>query len=386
MIQTRISSYSPNHHFWKGQNAYMALETVFAPPATSKGPGTVHLRPELRDMKVIRVEEHCTFPDVLNRLPKEGRHSSQVYGEIVEHPSLLYAKGRTADLGKQRLKDMDEGGIAVQILSLGGSNNSMLLPGKEGVRLAQDINNELKKAIDANPTRFRALAELPLHQPHEAVKELRRTVKDLGFVGALVSGSISGDGKFMDGDEYDPVFSAFEELDVPLFLHPGCPPKPVYDTYYSLPNLPLLSASFSLAGWGWHDEVVVHVLRLCLSGVLERHPRLKIVVGHQGEMMPMMIQRFDSMYAEESFGFKRSVGEMLRSQVWIAISGLFSLPPTQAAISTWGMDKVLFANDYPFQDTQRVPDFIKALGDIVAPSDLRKICQTNAEQLFKIKA
>ena len=364
----------------------MAPEPTFAPPAASKGPGTIHMRPELHDMKVIGVEEHTTFPSLLKRLPKDGRHSAQVYAEIIEHPSLAYAKGRTADLGTQRLKDMDEGGISIQILSLGGSNNSMLLPGAEGVRLAQDINNELKKAVDAHPTRFKALAELPLHQPEEAIKELYRAVNELGFVGALVSGSISGEGKFMDGPEYEPVFSAFEDLDVPLFLHPGIPPKQVYDMYYSIPGKPRLSAAFALAGWGWHNEVAVHVIRLCLAGVLERHPKLKIVVGHQGEMMPMMIQRFDSMYAEEAFGFKRSVGEMLRSQVWIAISGLFTLPPTQAAISTWGVDKVLFANDYPFQDAQRVPDFIKALGDIVAPSDLRKICQTNAEQLFKFKA
>ena len=358
----------------------------FAPPSASKGPGTSHLRPELRDMKVIGAEEHTTFPELLQRIPKEGRHSAKVYAEIVEHPSLAYAKGRNADLGAQRLRDMDEGGIAIQILSLGGSNNSMLVPDEGGVRLAQDINNELKKAVDANPTRFKALAELPLHQPVEAVKELRRAITKLGFVGALVSGSISGEGKFMDGPEYDVVFSAFEELDVPLFLHPGIPPKPVYDTYYSIPDEPRLSAAFALAGWGWHNEVAVHVLRLCLSGALERHPKLKIVIGHQGEMMPMMMQRFDSMYAEEAFGFKRSVGEMLRTQVWIAISGLFTLPPTQAAISTWGVEKVLFANDYPFQDAQRVPDFIKALGDIVAPSDLRKICQTNAEELFKFKA
>lgn len=365
----------------------MASEAAhLAPPAQSKGPGCVHLRPELKNMKVIGVEEHTGFPAILARLPKDQGHSSEVYSEIVKHPSLAYARGRVADLGKQRLKDMDEGGIAVQILSLGGSNNSMLLPGAEGVQLARDINDELKKAVDAHPTRFRALAELPLHQPQEAIKELRRCVHELGFVGALVSGSISGSGKFMDGPEYDSVFSAFEELDVPLFLHPGIPPKEVYDVYYSLPDQKLLSAAFALAGWGWHNEVAVHVLRLALSGVFERHRKLKIVVGHQGEMMPMMMQRFDSMFAEEVFGFGRSVGEMLRSQVWIAISGFFTLAPTQAAIATWGVDKVLFANDYPFQDAQRVPEFIKALGDVISPADLRKICQTNAEELFKIKA
>jgi hypothetical protein len=77
---------------------------------------------------------------------------------------------------------------------------------------------------------------------------------------------------------------------------------------------------------------------------------------------------------------------MLRTRVCIAISGLFTLPPTQAAISTWSVDKVLFVNDYLFQDAQRVPDLIKALRDVVAPLDLRMICQTNAEDLFKIKA
>jgi predicted TIM-barrel fold metal-dependent hydrolase len=361
----------------------MAQETQFVPPTASKGPGNIHLRSELRNMEIIGVEEHTTFPELL---PKDRDHSAQVYAEIVQHPSLAYAQGRTADLGSRRLKDMDECGIAVQILSLGGTNNSMLLPGKEGVQLARDINNELKNAVEAHPDRIRALAELPLHQPKEAVKELHRCVKELGFVGALVSGSISGTGKFMDGPEYDAVFSAFEELDVPLFIHPGIPPKAVYDTYYSIPERPLLSAAFALAGWGWHNEVAIHVLRLTLSGVLDRHRRLKIVVGHQGEMMPMMIQRFDSMFAEEAFNFERRVGEMLRSQVWIAISGLFTLPPTQAAIATWGVEKVLFVNDYPFQDAQRVPDFIRALGDLVAPADLRKICQMNAEDLFKIKA
>ena len=197
----------------------MAKQVHFAPPSATKGPGSVHFRPELRDLKVVGVEEHTTFPALLARLPKGG-HASEVYAQIVEHPSLAYAKGRTADLGEQRLKDMDEGGIAVQILSLGGSNNSMLLPGEEGVRLAQDINNELKKAVDRHPTRFRALAELPMHQPEEAVKELHRAVKELGFLGALTSGSISGTGKFMDGPEYEPVFAAFEELDVPLFPTP----------------------------------------------------------------------------------------------------------------------------------------------------------------------
>lgn len=95
------------------------------------------------------------------------------------------------DLETQRLKDMDEAGIATQILSLGGSNNSMQLPGEEGVKLAQDINNELKKAVDAHSGRVRALVEMPLHQSAEAIKELHHCVTELGSVSALTSGSIA---------------------------------------------------------------------------------------------------------------------------------------------------------------------------------------------------
>ena len=355
-------------------------EKKVSPPVTV-GPGTLNLRPELQDLKIICVEEHATFPDLLQRVPADC-FAVQKTHDLGEHPLMAYIRGRITDVAGQRIKDMDDGKIAVQVLSLAGTVNSTHLVGEASVELARDINDALKKAVDANPTRFRAFAELPMDSPSEAAKELRRCVKELGFVGAMMSGSIGSSGKFLDGSEFEPILSTFEELDVPLFLHPGIPPEAVWNTYYAFPDQPSLSAAFALPGWGWHNEVAIHVLRLALSGTLDKHPKLKIIIGHQGEMMPMMMQRFDTMFPAKDYGFQRSVGEMLRSQVWIAISGVFSIPPTQAAIATWGVDKVLFANDYPFIDSQRVPDYIKAIGDVVSPADLRKICQGNAEKLF----
>lgn len=361
-------------------------------PLSHRGPGTTALRPELHNLKVIGVEEHIAFPQLIQRVPKDN-HSSQVFASRmatkVPYPIVDYAKDRATDAGELRVKDMDECGIAVQILSLAGAVNSTHLgavDAQAGIYLAQDINNNLKEAVDSNPTRFRALAELPLHDPLAAVKELHRCVKELGFVGAMLSGSVGGTGKFLDSSDYDVVLSAFEELDVPLFLHPGVPPKSVFDTYYSFPENPGVSTAFALAGWGWHNDAAIHVLRLALSGALDKHRRLKVVTGHLGEMMPMMMQRFDTILDERVFGFGRSIGEMLRSQVWISISGMYSLPPTLLAIATWGVDRVLFANDYPFINMDGAQDYLRALGDHVPPSDMRKICQTNAEELFKIAA
>ena len=356
---------------------------------SGSGPGVGYFRPELKDLKVIGVEEHAEFPSLLARVPDAGvaSHSKAVFGALKGNHCEDYIRGRLDQISHQRVKDMDEAGMAMSILSLAGPVNCMHMEDPQAsLKLAQDVNNELKKAVDAQPTRYRAFAELPFNAPDLAIQELRRCVEDLGFVGSMLSGSVGGTGKFLDAPEFDALLTEFERLDVPLFLHPGIPPKTVVDTYYDFPANPTLSAMWATTAWGWHNEVAIHVLRLAASGTLERHPKLRIIVGHHGEMLPMMLQRTDWFLDATTFGLRKSVGETLRRQVWIAISGIFTLPPTMLAIQTWGVDRVVFANDYPFIDAQRVPMYLKALNDVVAPADMRKICQTNAEELFRIKA
>jgi len=84
---------------------------------------------------------------------------------------------------------------------------------------------------------------------------------------------------------FEPLLTRAERLDVPLYLHPGIPLEPVRKAYFE--GLPP-PASFLLGspGWGWHAETAVHVLRLVLSGTLDRHPRLRLIIGHMGEMLP----------------------------------------------------------------------------------------------------
>lgn len=288
------------------------------------------------------------------------------------------------DVKAQRKKDMDDAMIAFQILSRAAAVTTLTMEPKAGAQLARELNNELKQYRDEDPKRFAALAELPFRDPEEAATELKRCVQDLGFAGAILHGSVNG--KFLDDPMFDGLLSAFEELDVPLFLHPGIPPRAVMDAYYTMPGNDGLNAMLAGPGWGWHQEVAIHVIRLAVSGTLDRHPKLKLVVGHQGEMMPMMMGRFEAMFDPKAFGFQRTVPDMLRSQVWIAISGMFSVPVTQLSIQSWGVERVLFASDYPMVSSEVVPKFIRGLSEVLAPKDLKRICQTNAEELFKIKA
>ena len=189
------------------------------------------------------------FPELYKRIPTDI-HAWKVFAARSQHPSVRYARSRISGSGHRGLDDMDRGGVAVQVLSMASAVNSTYLRGDDtqaGVQLAREINDAMKTAVDTDPKRFKAFAELPFHEPQEATKELHRCVKELGFVGAMLSGSVSGDRTFLNAPEYDAVLSAFEELDIPLYLHPGVPPQDVWNTYYKFDGNPLLSAAFGLA-------------------------------------------------------------------------------------------------------------------------------------------
>ena len=270
------------------------------------GPGNIFLRPELKDLKIIGVEEHVSFPDILKDIPssRAAGHAKAKFRKLLDHECLVYAQGRMTDTGANRLRDMDEGGIAMQVLSMGSAVNTMHIEPEVGLQMAQKINDRLKQAVELNPTRFRALAELPAHAPELAVTELRRCVKKMGFVGAMIAGSIGESGKFLDAPDFDELLAEFKALDVPLYLHPGITPESIQAIYYDIPGKAAASAAMGAMTWGWHSEVAIHVLRLAVSGALQRHPGFKIVVGHQGEMMPLMMQRFDGTLDVKTTGLK----------------------------------------------------------------------------------
>jgi hypothetical protein len=139
----------------------------------------------------------------------------------------------------------------------------------------------------------------------------------------------------------------------------------------------------ALAAWGWHAETAVHTLRLVLSGALDRHPKLKIVIGHMGEALPFMLDRIDETTAAEAKArLQRSVRQTILDQVWITTSGFFTLVPFMAALMTFGVDRILFSVDYPFASNARARAFLDALP--VSPADRVKIAHGNADGLLRL--
>src|SRR5581483_12351538 len=167
-----------------------------------------------------------------------------------------------------------------------------LMPGQTGVDLAREVNDHIAGVVAKNPKRFAGFAALPMANPDGAANELRRAVKELKLVGAMVHGST--DGKFLDHPSFDGILSAAEELDVPIYIHPSIPTPNVFEAYYSgLPDG--ADRVVSTAGWGWHSEVAIQILRMTMAGTFDKHPKLKMIIGHMGEMLPMMLARLDDV-------------------------------------------------------------------------------------------
>ena len=329
-------------------------------------------------MRVVALEEHFIAPDLVARIdpallaergfPPPG----VVWGQVIKRNEL-------ADLGPARIADMDAAGITLQVLSVAGAG-AELLAGPAGIAFARDCNDLLARAVAAHPGRLAGFAHLPMQAPAAAADELERAVRDLGFHGALINGLTAG--RCLDHPDFDPILARAAALDVPIYIHPAIAVAPVRHAYYDgLPGQ--MSYTMATSAWGWHIETAVQVLRLVLSGALDRHPRLKLIIGHMGEALPFMLARCEqTLAAEAAKVLARTVTQTILDQVWITTSGFFTLPPFLAALQTFGADRILFSVDYPFAANAPGRAFLEALP--VAPTDRAKIAHGNADQLLRL--
>jgi predicted TIM-barrel fold metal-dependent hydrolase len=318
-------------------------------------------------MRVVTLEEHFVVPSLIQKFGIAAGHDKSLKPEIRE---------ALGDLDGMRLRAMDEGGINIQVLSA-AAPGADLLDGRAGIELAASTNDTLAEVVRSQPQRYAGFAHLPMRSPEAAADELERAVTQLEFRGALINGTTQD--LFLDDDRFSPILACAEKLDVPLYIHPALPPEAVRKTYYDrLPDNRGLM--LSMAAFGWHVEVGVHVLRMVLAGTFERHPRLKIVIGHMGETLPFMLDRCQEVFAQQARPV--SVKETILEHVWITTSGFFTIAPFISALLTFGADRILFSVDYPFSPTRRGGEFLRSLP--VSEEDRLKIACGNADRLLRL--
>jgi len=328
-------------------------------------------------MRVVALEEHFTMPAVVSRIDREAirRRGFQPRRLPPNAPNPL---DLAAEIGAARLKSMDDADITVQVLSNTGPGPD-LVPGPEGIAMARELNDHLAASIGRHPDRFSGFAVLPMQSPDAAAIELTRAVKDLGFVGALINGTTEG--RFLDHPSYDGLLAQAVALDVPIYIHPHLAPQAVRQAYYSDLE-PGAGRVLEAAGWGWHSETAIHVLRLVLAGTLDRHPRLKLIIGHMGEMLPMMLARADEVFSLDIEHLKRPISRTILDQVWLTTSGIFTEPPFLVALLTFGIDRIMFSVDYPYASNAKGRAFLDRLS--LAPADMAKLTHGNADAVLKL--
>jgi len=321
-------------------------------------------------MRTITLEEHFATPEFLKATAQLQSAARVDFVRPVESKLL--------DLGQGRIADMDAAGIDLQVLSLTWAGLDRL-EGAIATGLAHDANDRLAAAVREHPKRFAGFAALALQEPEKAAAEFERCVRTLGFKGALVHGTTRG--VFLDDPQFTPLFEAAQALDVPIYLHPAPPPKPVQEAYFGgLPGQ--LGFFLATAAWGWHAEAGMHSLRLIVSGLFDRFPRLKLIIGHMGEDLPFSIARAEAVLSRETKHLQRRVGEYFQQHFHITTSGYFTLPPFQCAMEVVGADRILFSVDYPYSPNTVGRTFLNSLP--ISPEELGKISGGNAERLLKL--
>ena len=283
---------------------------------------------------------------------------------------------RLLDLGGLRLKEMDEAGIDVQVLSH-AAPSLQKLPADVAVPLGRRVNDRLAAAVKEHPTRFAAFATLPTADPKAAADELARTVDELGFKGGMIHGLANG--QFVDDPRFWPIFARAEALDVPIYLHPAIPHPAVIDTYYKeyAKDFPMLLR----AAWGYTVEAATQAVRMVLSGVFEAHPRLKIILGHLGEGLPFLLWRIDNALArpgQKPLQFR----DAFRSHFHVTTSGFFSDPALLCSVMEMGVDRILFSVDYPFEANPPGPRWLESVP--LCDEDKVKIASGNARRLLRL--
>ncbi len=286
---------------------------------------------------------------------------------------------RLTDMGEGRLRDMDETGIDKQILLL-TSPGVQVFDAPLAVALARSSNDQLAEAIRNHRTRYAGLAAIAPQDPPEAAKELERGVRNLGLKGAVVNSHTRGE--YLDDPKFLPIFEAAESLNVPIYIHPQTPSPRMIG--------PFLERGLDGAIFGFGVETSLHMMRIMVAGVFDRFPKLQIVVGHMGEGLPFWLYRLDYMHNatvaanryESMKKTKRRISEYLKENFYITTSGMAWQPAIMFTQSVLGVDRVLYAMDYPYQF---VPEEVKVHDELpISDADKKKLFQTNAETVFNL--
>jgi 5-carboxyvanillate decarboxylase len=333
--------------------------------------------------RIIAVEEAYGslgwIREINQVLARPGERAEQNYMSLIT--ALPKLRDGLSDLD-ERLRVMDETGVDMHLLSLNAPGVQMHDPAR-ATELAAAYNDELAGLIAQHPTRLAGLGSVAPQQPERAAAEIERIMGPLGLNGVIINSHTHG--RYLDEPRFEPILAALEASDATLYLHPRVPSSQLAEPYM---NYGMLAAL-----WGFAAEAGVHAIRLIMSGVFDRFPRLRVVLGHAGEALPYWTYRLDNMYqrtwsfAGPFIGMRRlelAPSEYLRRNFGITTSGMDDPEVLEFCLDRIGEENVMFAIDYPYEDSAHAVKFLQD----AALTDRRRalVSHENAQRFFRIPA
>lgn len=280
------------------------------------------------------------------------------------------------DFHDERLRIMDEAGIDMQLLSVTIPGVQMFAPDR-GIAMAIATNDMLADVVKQHPSRYTGLACVAPQAPRQAAVEMERAINTLKLNGFIINSHTND--AYLDEPQFAAVLEAADALDRPIYLHPRSPSNGMAAPF----------RDYSIGGsiWGFGIESGTHAVRLIMSGVLDRYPKLRIVLGHMGEALPFWMWRLDHMQQRRAKDgrmkpLQLKPSEYFRRNFAVTTSGFEDADILALVIKKAGIENVMFAVDYPFESSIDAVKFIDKAK--LAPKDLAAVYHLNAERIFHI--
>lgn len=332
----------------------------------------------------LNIDVHCHYFN-----PAVGQKAS-VLKPIEQEVGHIFANQLTRDTNAKqmrdrapmlsdvavRLKDMDRMGVDIQAVSPAPFQYYYFAEPAFGAELARDVNEGMAKLVAQHPDRLIGLGTVPLQDAGLAVKELKHAVKNLGLKGIEINTHVNGKNLTDPSLKLEKFFAAVSELGVPLFIHPnGFTEASRLENHYfnNVIGNPL--------------DTTIAVSHLIFDGVMERNPKLKVLLAHAGGYLAHYWARMDHVYGARPDGrsvIKRKPSTYLERFYFDTIT--FDPGMLRNMIERFGAGHVMLGTDYPYDMAEVDP-----LGLVSAVKRLNKddrdlIIGGNAKKLFKIKS
>ncbi len=284
------------------------------------------------------------------------------------------------DLDQIRLQHMDEAGIDRQVIAL-TAPGVQVMDKETAVAFSRVANDELAEAVRRHPTRFTGMIAVAPQDPAVAALEIERGVTRLGMNAVIINSHTQGE--YLSDSKFWDIFAAAEAHDVPIYLHPNSLPKNMIGSFQD--------CGLDGAIYGFGVETGLHALRIITAGVFDRFPKLQLIIGHMGEALPFWAYRLDYMHRatvlsnryESTKSLRKKPSDYLRENFFITNSGVAWEPAIKFTQDIVGVDRVMYAMDYPYQ---YAADEVTAMDNMAMSAEVKKkFFQTNAESVFKIK-